>query len=201
MGRDKWSLPWGDETLLTRTIRILAEVVQPVVAVAAEGQPISGLPPETILVRDRFTSQGPLAGLHAGLGALRERASSTIEAAYLSACDTPLLKPDFVRGVIDRLDRHELAVPREGKYHHPLAGVYRLSLADRIAGLLAAERNRPLFLIEQSDCREIDVEELRGADPDLDSLRNCNTPEEYASALLKSRLAEIPLAARDRSSS
>lgn len=183
MGQEKWALPWGQETLLQRTVRILSEVVTPVVVVAAEGQHVSGVPDTAILVRDRISEQGPLAGLHAGLEALSRLERIPIDAAYVTACDTPLLKPAFVKAIIGRLDTHELAVAKEGKFHHPLAGVYRLSLADRIDRLLKAGRNRPLFLIEESDTCEIDVEQLRSADPELDSLRNCNTPEDYEAAL------------------
>jgi molybdenum cofactor guanylyltransferase len=183
MGTDKWSLLWGTETWLQRIVRILSEVVSPVVVVAAEGQHISQIPDGAILVRDRISEQGPLAGLHAGLEALTRVKDPPIDAAYVTACDTPLLKTAFVRAIIERLDTHELAVTKDGKYHHPLAGVYRLGLVDRIDSLLKAGRNRPLFLIEESDSCEIDVAELRSIDPDLDSLRNCNTPAEYEAVL------------------
>ncbi|HSG69999.1 MAG TPA: molybdenum cofactor guanylyltransferase [Planctomycetaceae bacterium] len=185
MGRDKWALPWGDETLLQRTVRILSEVVNPIAVVAAAEQDVSGLPTDAILVRDLISAQGPLGGLHAGLQALAQVKGPPIEAAYVTACDTPLLKPEFVRAIIERLETHELAVAKEGGFHHPLAGVYRVSLIDRIEKLLRASRNRPLFLIEDSDSCEVEVEELRSIDPELDSLRNCNTPEEYEAVLKK----------------
>ncbi|MBD3674208.1 MAG: molybdenum cofactor guanylyltransferase [Planctomycetaceae bacterium] len=181
MGRPKWSLPIGDETCLQRTIRILREVTSPIIAVAAEDQPITGLPADVTLVRDQIPEKGPLAGLSAGLEYLQKH--TAITSAYVTSCDAPLLNSEFIASVIDQLGDHDLAVVKEGKFYHPLAGVYRVSLSERVASLLAEDRLRPLFLIEESNSREIDIEELRDVDPNLDSLRNMNKPEDYRSIL------------------
>jgi molybdopterin-guanine dinucleotide biosynthesis protein A len=179
MGRPKAMLPFGDELLLPRVARILSDVVSPIVVVAAPEQEVPSLPEGVRVVRDEQEYLGPLAGIGVGLAALAGEA----EAAYCSGCDVPLLRPAFVRAMIAALGKHELAVPKEGDFHHPLAGVYRTSLVERISGLVAAGRLRPLFLIESSRAAIVDVESLRSVDPRLDSLRNMNRPEEYAAAL------------------
>lgn len=186
MGRPKWSLPLGNENCLARTIRMLREVVFPIIVVAAEDQKVTGLPSDVVLVRDQIPEKGPLAGISAGLNFLQQ--DESIYAAYVTACDVPLLTPEFVIAIIDQLGNHDLAVVKEGKFHHPLAGVYRVNLTDRVALLLSADRLRPLFLIEESNSREIDVEELRDIDPHLDSLRNMNTPDQYRDILVASGL-------------
>lgn len=179
MGRPKAWLPFGEEVLLQRVVRVLSQVVAPVVVVSAAGQELPRLPPEVIITNDEHEALGPLAGLAAGLRAVPE----STEAVFLSACDAPLLKPEFVREMIDRLGTHGIAIPREGRYHHPLAAVYRRSLESHVRTLIAAERLRPVFLLENARVCEIDVEDLRGVDPNLDSLRNSNTPEEYRAVL------------------
>ena len=179
MGWPKLSLPFGDELLLQRVVRILGEVVSPVVVVAAPDQEVPPLPDDVRVFRDDQEGRGPLAGLAVGLEAL----DGEVDAAYVSACDVPLLQPQFVRAIIERLGSHELAIPREDRFHHPLAAVYRTSLAGRVRDLLAADRLRPFFLLEESDAALIDVDQLRSLDPELQSLRNLNTPEEYAAAL------------------
>jgi molybdopterin-guanine dinucleotide biosynthesis protein A len=181
MGRPKWSLPVGEENCLQRTIRILQQVVFPVIVVAAEDQNITDLPDGVTLVRDEVPEKGPLAGLSAGFDALKS--NSQIHSAYVTACDVPLLKPAFVATIISQLKNHDLAVVKEAKFYHPLAAVYRLDLADRVASLLGADRLRPFFLIDESNSREIEVNELRHVDPDLESLRNMNTPSEYQEVL------------------
>lgn len=187
MGRPKLSLPFGDELLLPRVVRILREVVSPIVVVAAPAQELPPLPHDVLVVRDPEEGWGPLAGLAAGLAALEGRT----EAAYASACDVPLLRPEFVRAIIARLGEHDIVLPREGEFHHPLAGVYRTSLADTMRTLLAAGRRRPRDLLDVARAETIDVAELRGVDPELDSLRNLNTPEEYQSARLKAGFAAL----------
>lgn len=179
MGTSKALLPFGPEVMLQRVVRVLGGVVSPLVVVAAPGQELPDLPAEVRIVYDEYDALGPLAGLAAGLAALRDQ----VDAAYVSACDAPLLKPEFVQVLIAALGTHDLVIPRDGRFHHPLAAVYRTQLADRVRGLVEQRRLRPLFLVEESDAREIDVAELKQVDPELQSLRNTNTPEDYAAAL------------------
>src|SRR5436305_7588658 len=143
MGRPKAWLPFGGELMLPRVVRLLGEVVTPLVVVAAPGQDVPPLPAEVEIVRDPERGRGPLQGLAAGLTALRGRA----DAAYLSSCDVPFLRPAFVRRLIDLLGDAPICVPRVNGYHHPLAAVYRLEVADAVARLLAEDRRRASALL------------------------------------------------------
>ena len=171
MGRAKAWLPFGDELLLQRVVRIVGEVVSPVVVVAAPGQDVPPLPADVQIVRDGVEGRGPLQGLAAGLAALVGRA----DAAYLSACDAPLLTAAFVRRVVSS---GCTAVPRVGGFLHPLAAAYRLSVLPQVRELLAANMFRLQALLDRVPTRFLDASEL----PDLQSLHNLNTPEEYAAA-------------------
>ncbi len=179
MGRPKAWLPFGSEVMLQRMVRILSGVVSPIVVVAARGQDLPELPAGVEIARDEDESLGPRAGVGVGLTALSDRA----DAAYVSSCDAPLLSAAFVARVVAALEDHDLAIPRDGQFYHPLAAVYRTRLLPAIRELVAAGRLRPVFLSERARAREITVAELRVADPELRSLRNVNTPEEYAAAL------------------
>jgi molybdenum cofactor guanylyltransferase len=187
MGRPKLWLPFGPEVMLQRVVRTLSGVVSPIVVVAAEGQDVPRLPPEVELARDEHEALGPLAGMAAGLDALGSR----VGAAYVSSCDVPFLDAAFVARVIAELSDYDLAIPRDGKHHHPLAAVYRTWLTGVIRELIAAGRLRPFFLLERSRAREIDVAELRAVDPELHSLRNINTPEDYEAALRDAGFAPV----------
>ena len=179
MGRPKFSLPFGDEVLLQRVCRILSEVVSPIVVVAAADQEIPDLQDDVSIVRDEYESLGPLAGIATGLDALRDRA----DAAFVTSCDAPLLQPAFVQRLIELLGDHDVAAPTDGQYDHVLSAVYRPVLADHARRLLAEDRRRPLFLLEETKSLRIHVDELRDVDPNLDSLRNVNTPEDYDGVL------------------
>jgi len=182
MGRPKPWLPFGAGTMLQHVIGILREVVAPIVVVAAPGQKLPSLDDDVLLTFDDEKNLGPLAGLAAGLSALSQQA----EAAYTSSCDVPFLKPAFVRKMIEVLGDHEIAMPRQDQYHHPLAAVYRTCIEDRVRQLLAQERMRPVYLLDECDAQVVDVEELRCVDSQLSSLRNINTREEYEAALQES---------------
>jgi molybdopterin-guanine dinucleotide biosynthesis protein A len=181
MGSSKAMLPFGPERMLQRVVRLVAEVVprDAIVVVAAEGQELPPLPGEIAVTHDRQPDRGPLEGLACGFAALADRA----DAAYATSCDVPLLLPAFIERMFELLADHDIAVPKEEKFHHPLAAVYRTSLLPKVEQLLAADRLRPVFLFEQSQTREVAVDELRSADPQLRSLRNVNQPDDYAAAL------------------
>jgi molybdopterin-guanine dinucleotide biosynthesis protein A len=179
MGRPKAWLPFAGGILLPRVVRLLAEAVRPVVVVAAPGQEVPPLPPEVTVARDAEPGRGPLEGLAAGLAAL----PVGIEAAYLSSCDVPFLRPAFVRRLIDLLEDHAICVPQVGAYHHPLAAVYRVEVLDTARRLLAEGRLRPFFLFEAVPTRVVLASELADVDPTFQSLRNLNTPEEYQAAV------------------
>ena len=179
MGRPKAWLPFGGELMLPRVVRVLGEVVAPVVVVAAPGQDVPPLPPGVEIVRDPEEGRGPLQGLAAGLEALRGR----VDAAYLSSCDVPFLQPAFVRRIVELLGDHSVCVPNVDGYFHPLAAVYRVEVAPVAARLLAENRPRPVFLFDAVPTRVVRPEELADVDPTFQSLRNLNAPEDYDAAL------------------
>lgn len=179
MGRPKAWLPFGNELMLPRMVRLLGDVVSPVVVVAAVGQDVPPLPAGVEVVRDEEEDRGPLQGLAAGLAALVGRA----DAAFLSACDAPFLRPTFVQRIIELLGDYQICVPQVGEFHHPLAAAYGLDVLPPVRQLLATDRLRPVFLFETATTRLVTADELADVDPGLQSLRNLNTPEDYAAAL------------------
>ncbi len=179
MGRPKAMLPFGPERMLQRVVRLLGEAVRPMVVVAAEGQELPELPAEVLVARDRRPDRGPLEGIAAGLRALGDLAG----AAYVTACDVPLLVPAFVRRVVELRRTHEIAVPHVHGFDEPLSAVYCQSVLPRIDALLAAGRLRPAFLFDEARTLRIDAQKLVEVDPELLSLANVNDPKDYAAAL------------------
>lgn len=186
MGRPKAWLPFCGELMLPRVARILREVVDPVVVVAAPDQEVPLLPAGVAVVRDEGEGKGPLAGLAAGLAALEAQC----DAVFLSSCDVPLLRAAFVRRVVARLEGSSAAlaaVPRVGGFFHPLAGAYRIAVLPAVRAMLAAEQFRATGLLALVATCAIEADELTDADAELDSLRNLNTPDEYEAALIRVR--------------
>ena len=179
MGTSKALLPFGAETMLQRIVRLLSTVVSPIVVVVADGQLLPGLPADVIVTRDEEQGRGPLEGLRAGLKALPE----TVDSAYVTSCDVPLLVLDFVRRMIDLLADHDIAVMEIDGFPHPLSAVYRRSTLPHVEALLAQNRLRPVFLFDAVRTRRVQPAEMISADPELMTLRNLNTREDYLAAL------------------
>lgn len=172
MGRAKAWLPFGGEVMLQRVVRVVGEVVSPVVVVAAPGQDVPPLPPGVRIVRDDVEGRGPLQGLAAGLAALADR-----DAAFVASCDVPLLTAVFVRAVVESLAA-DAAVPFTDR-PHPLAAAYRLTVLPHVRELLTVGTLRLQALFERVPTQFLSADQL----PDAGSLRNLNTPDEYAAAL------------------
>ena len=183
MGLPKATLPLGDELMLPRVLRLLGQVVDPLYAVAAPGQSLPDLPAGVRIARDEREGRGPLEAIHAGLEAIRAglegAADRQADAAYITSCDVPLLVPAFVERLLELLDTHRIVVPVERKFHHPLAAVYRTDILPELEQLRAADRMRPVFLFDRVDTLRVPVDELRDVDPDLLTLVNVNTPQDY----------------------
>jgi molybdopterin-guanine dinucleotide biosynthesis protein A len=181
MGRDKATLPFGPELMLSRVVRLVSEVIEPgnIVVVAAPEQVLPDLYAGVTVAHDEHKERGPLEGLAAGLRQL----SGRVDAAYATACDVPLLAPAFVVRMFELLGDYDIAVPRDGEHHHPLAAVYRTTVLPHVERLLGGDRLRPRFLFDEANTREIDVEQLRAVDAELATLENLNHEADYLAAL------------------
>jgi molybdenum cofactor guanylyltransferase len=188
MGTPKAELEWHGSTLLYRTVGIVARATGgPVVVVRASGQELPDLPKGTQVVEDPRQGKGPVQGIAAGLAALAGQA----EAAFISSTDLPFLHPAFIRRVLRQVEddsRADVALPVARGYPQPLAAAYRVSLAATAGRLVKEERLRPAFLFSECTVARLDdaalkADPLIGAlDPDLDSVVNINTPDDYREA-------------------
>ena len=182
MGRDKAALPFGDETLLARVVRLVSEVADDVVLVAREGQAL----PERLgsrVVRDPAEGLGPLAGIAVGLGAIRG------PRALVVACDMPLLRPALARRLLELARDVDALVPVVDGFPVPTCAVYARAAAERARELVAARELRPRTFLESVETRLVPADELRDLDPALESFRDCDTDEDYQSALRAAGLA------------
>lgn len=190
MGTPKASLEWHGSTLLRRTVGILARATAgPVVVVRAGGQDLPSLPKDTIVVDDPREGKGPVQGIAAGLAALRGQA----ETAFVTSTDLPFLHPAFVTRVLSVVGPPgqggpDVALPVARGYQQPLAAAYRTGLAELAERLVKDDRLRPAFLFQECSVTRVDDAALladpvlAARDPDLDSVLNVNTPEDYQEA-------------------
>ncbi len=186
MGTDKALLAFGEETLLTRTVRLVSKSVEPqhIVLIAAANQQLPQLPAELQIIRDQQPQQGPLAALAAGLVALEGQAT----AVFATGCDTPLLEPAVIDQLFDELGDFAAAVPQDTQRLYPLTAVYTVGVLTEANRQLAAGRRSLHGLLAQISANPIPLENFRAVDPQLLSFMNVNTQADYESALARVKL-------------
>ncbi|WP_459715441.1 molybdenum cofactor guanylyltransferase [Actinophytocola sp. KF-1] len=186
MGTAKAGLEWHGSTLLHRAAAVVARSVDgPVVVVAAPGQELPELPAGVTVVEDPVEGLGPMQGLAAGLATLEDRA----DAAFVCSTDLPFLHPAYVRRVLRALtDDVDVVLPVARGFRQPLAAAYRTRIAGLVAKLLAEGNQRPGMIFKHCAVTQLDDDALLADaavakhDPDLASVLNVNTPEDYRAA-------------------
>ena len=113
---------------------------------------------------------GPLAGLHAGLGA----ASHTL--ALTVPCDSPFLPLDLFSRLANALKENDLAVAKTGDRAHPVFALVRSTVRKNLEEFLA-NGGRKIDAWYAS----LEVVEVR-FDDEADAFRNINTREELDGA-------------------
>ena len=180
MGQPKAWLPLGPETMLQRVVRLLEPVSDQIVVVASEAQRLPELSSHVRVAHDLVPAGGPLEALRAGLEALEDFA----DWAYVTGTDAPFLKADWISRLAAQAEGHDLILPVDHDRMHPLAALYRVPPTRLAVEAMLAESDRRLMdLAARLRTRRVAVESMRAVDPDLETLRNLNTPEDYEQAV------------------
>lgn len=182
MGVDKALLAFGGATMLEKVAATVKSVISPqqIVVVAAANQelPLTDL---TIL-RDSIEYQGPLAAIALGIANLPRH----VEATFITGCDAPLLSPAVIEFLFDQLGEHDCAVPRDAIRSYPLCAVYKCSILPKLSEFQGRSLHEFIATLK---VRAIPCNDLSAVDPELNSFRNINTPDDYAGALAAAGLS------------
>jgi molybdopterin-guanine dinucleotide biosynthesis protein A len=171
-GRDKAFAAVNGEPIAVRTVRLFRSLFPQVLVATNRPERFHGLGAET--VTDVFAGCGPLAGIHAALGACR------YPHAFVAACDMPHLDREVIRFLVDRIGAADAVVPCWGNDVEPLHAVYAVRALPLIDAQLRAGRHalRDFLAAARVDyVPEAELSAVRGA---ARSLTNVNTPEELA---------------------
>ncbi len=200
MGVDKASLDFGGEAMLVRVARVLSAICSPIVVVAAPGQVLPAMPQISAgvidVVHDRQSGRGPMEGLSVGLARVAALAMGQGNggeefaedfAALVTTCDAPLITAAFVSRLLEFVDweSFDAAVPIDEVRRYPLSAIYGPAALPVIEQRVQAGKLKVIDMLDEIRTRFVDSSELRTADPELLSLLNINSPEEYES--IKSR--------------
>ena len=179
MGKPKYSLPFGGETLLQRSVRNLRGSVCPIVIVGAPGQNLPDIP-HVLSISDPVAGQGPLMGLMAGL----KHVEGVSEWALVTGCDMPFVSTELIQCLKShKTTEAEIVMPRIDGQFYPLCAFYRTALWRKAKLLLEKGDRRLLALVDECRVQTVEKEALAQIDPDLRFLMNINTPQGYRNAL------------------
>lgn len=179
MGQDKATLRINGQSLLERTVSVLASVTDELFVVGRKS--LSPPAPAATAIPDDTSSAGPLGGLVTGLR------QSHHTYAVVVACDLPFLDAELLRHLLHLAPGYDAVVPRIDGRAQVLHAVYarRVERAAReqiAAGQLKVER-----VLERLRVRWIEAAEIKPIDPLHRSFINVNTPEDWKRAVELSR--------------
>lgn len=199
MGMDKFLLPFGEDTILERVVNTLFRVLPSVVIVGEIPQAIA----ERMRVRfgaklvfrlDEEKNKGPLEGIRVGLKTLHDQ---DLEFGFVTACDVPMLNPEVIANLRDAVGETQASIPATSKRIYGISSIYRTRVHLVAARLIREESLRVSAIAGEIEHQRVSLDVLRQLDPQLDSLANLNSPEDYFSALAKAGL-ECPPDVRQR---
>jgi molybdopterin-guanine dinucleotide biosynthesis protein A len=171
-GNDKAFLTVGGQTVFARTLAVLQACFPQVVVVSNQPEKYASF--QVQVTSDEFVGQGPLAGIHAGLGVVNR------PQAFVVACDMPFLRVEPIAFLVDRVATHDAIVPWWDGDIEPLHAIYASRLRDRMGdalrgGARAIREFLPSIVVDYVP--EVAMRAVAGAS---ESFRNVNTPEEAA---------------------
>jgi molybdopterin-guanine dinucleotide biosynthesis protein A len=169
MGRDKAFLPFGGATLIEQVASRLRDVCADVLVVTNHPDPYQALGLRA--VPDALPERRSLVGIYTGV-------LHAGGPAFVCGCDMPFLCPALIRHMGDLANSADVVMPRVKDYE-PLHAVYTPACLEPIKRVLAAG-GRNAGILTEVRARILEEPELRRFDPELRSLVNVNTPEEYA---------------------
>lgn len=179
MGKPKYSLPFGDETLLQRSVRNLRGAVCPIVIVGAPDQDLPAIP-HILSICDPIAGQGPSMGLMTGL----KHVEGISEWALGTGCDMPFISTELVQYLKScKTSEAEIVMPRIDGQYYPLCALYRTAIWRKANTLLEKGERRLLALVDICRIQIVEQDALIQVDPDLRFLMNINTPQCYQRAL------------------
>jgi molybdenum cofactor guanylyltransferase len=174
MGRDKAGLILGEQTLL-QTVSAAMQQLFPRVLVSVRQRRDDT---DIAQVCDALPDAGPLAGLVAALEKV------VTPWAFVIACDMPFINAAVVKLLAQQRGECQAVVPVVDGQPQPLAAFYARDCLATAQQILAGGGKHSLrALLERLVVRYVDEAQLRGADNQLRSFFDLDTPQDVDKAL------------------
>ncbi|MCD6589014.1 MAG: molybdenum cofactor guanylyltransferase [Candidatus Fermentibacteraceae bacterium] len=169
MGFPKYLLPASGGTVTDHIINRLGGMFTEVI-VAGRGLELTRT--DARVVEDVRMKRTPLVGILSGVLA------AETPRVFVIGCDMPFVRKQLIRRLVIETDS-DVVVPVVRGYHEPLCAVYSSSAAENIQRYLDAGGSKVTGFYSSVTVTEISEQEVRKADPFLESFINLNTPRDY----------------------
>ncbi len=130
-------------------------------------------------VVDLITDCGPIGGIYTGL--YHARSSSV----FVASCDLPFIHASIVEFFMKEASSYDIVVPDIGGRLHPLHATYSKScIPYMLEWLESSSLNLTEFINDLQDLsiKRVEIQELGSQDPELKSLFNMNTKQDWMEA-------------------
>jgi len=175
MGRDKRDLRIGDTTLLEWVVARLGPSFAETLICGAPA------PPGARALLDRRLNAGPLAGIEAGLAAMRT------ELGFVIAGDMPYASAQLAEVLLARCVGHDAAVPRVAGSAQPICAAYSRAAGPKVEAYLDAGGRRATVALERLDVVYLGEADLTKAGIGASELTDLDTPADYEAFLASLR--------------
>jgi len=184
MGSDKALLSFGGQTLLERALRTAAAVAERIAIVgpreryAAFGE----------VIEDAYPDCGPLAGIHAALGA------TTTDLNLMLSVDMPLMTASFLSWLLQMAKAAEelIVVPDALGRPQPLCAVYRRQVRGVAEQALQNGDYKIGKLFALAPTRYLLEQEIMANGFSITIFRNVNTRQEFEELAMSGPVASNP---------
>jgi len=178
-GEDKAFLTVAGQSVIARTLAVLRRCFPQVVVVSNRPEKYRNFDVE--VATDEVPERGPLGGIHAGLGLIRERY------AFVVACDMPFLRVEPIAFLVARLRGQDAIIPRWEDDIEPLHALYATHLRRPIARAIERGAGAIREFLPEIAADFVPESEMQGVVGAAESFRNVNTPEEAARFAVRRR--------------
>lgn len=174
-GQNKSFIRVGHKRIMDRLYEVFSDLFDEVILVT--NHPLQFLDWDLTIVTDIFSVRSSLTGIHAGLFYMKN------PFAFFSACDTPFLKKELVKTLVEQIeDNTDIIMPETAAGLEPLCAIYSKRCLKNAEKHLKENKFKIQWAFRGHRIKYIPESVLLQKDPDLISFFNINTPEDLTQA-------------------
>jgi molybdopterin-guanine dinucleotide biosynthesis protein A len=174
-GQNKAFVHVGQRRILDRLYDIFSDLFAEVILVT--NHPLQFIDWDLTIVTDIFSVRSSLTGIHAGLFYMQN------PFAFFSACDTPFLKKELVKTLVEQIEKNtDIIMPETAAGFEPLCAIYSKRCLKQAEQHLKENKLKIQWAFRGHRIKYIPESVLLQEDPELISFFNINSPADLARA-------------------